>query len=363
MKDILLHVAAADFEAARHLEHLPTTHRAHALHGHSFTGSVRAALPEGWGGVAGGEVDALAARLRTELAPLDYRLLNDTVTRPGDENLARWLRGQLDLPEVHAVGVRSTRHAGVQLDGHGDAHVWRRYVFQSAHQLPRVAPGHKCGRMHGHGFEVLLHAKPAPHAPVDHDLLDVLWAPLHAQLHLACLNDIAGLDNPTSENIAAWIWQQLKPALPGLCWVTVYETASCGAQFDGLQHRVWKEFTLDSAVQLKRAPDGDPRRRIHGHTFTLRLHLAASLDPVMGWTVDFGDVKAQFAPLFDRLDHAPLHELMDADGRGADTASLARGIMTLATPLIPSLERLDLHETRGCGVILQRGGSEPTLPV
>jgi 6-pyruvoyl-tetrahydropterin synthase len=56
-------------------------------------------------------------------------------------------------------------------------------------------------------------------------------------------------------------------------------------------YRVWKAFTLDSAVRLRHAPEGDARRRIHGHTFTLRLHLKAPLDQVMGWTVDFGDVK------------------------------------------------------------------------
>jgi 6-pyruvoyltetrahydropterin/6-carboxytetrahydropterin synthase len=362
MTETLLYAAAADFQAARRLAHLPATHREHALHGHSFTGTVRADLPAGWSGFPGGEVDALAARLRAALTPLDYRYLNDAIDRPGDGNLAHWLRERLDLPGLRMVGVRSTRDAGVQIDRQGTVHIWRRHVFQSAHQLPRVAPGHKCGRMHGHGFEVLLHARQDPDdAMRGASLLDALWAPLHDQLHLACLNDIPGLDNPTSENIAAWIWHRLQPALPGLAWVTVYETASCGAQFDGRRHRVWKELTLDSAVRLKRAPDGDRRRRVHGHTFTLRLHLGAPLDPVMGWTVDFGDVKTQFAPLFDALDHAALHERMGDDD--ADTPSLARHIMALATPLIPTLERLDLYETRGCGVILQRGDGDPALPV
>ncbi len=363
MTEKLLYVAAAGFDAARSIEHLPAGHRAHRLHGHTFVSEVRAALADGWAGFPGGEVSELAARLQRAVEPLDYRHLNRTVGDPTDENLARWIRERLELPGLHAVGVRSTLHAGAQLDRQNEGLVWRRHVFQSAHQLPRVPPGHKCGRMHGHGFEVLLHARRTPGASstLDHDRLDALWAPLHAQLHHACLNDIPGLENPTSENISAWIWQRLRPALPGLVWVTVYETASCGAQFDGEHYRVWKEFTLDSAVRLKRAPEGDARRRIHGHTFTLRLHLRAPLDQTMGWTIDFGDVKAQFAPLFERLDHEALHELMGNED--SDTASIARRIRTMAAPLVPALERIDLHETQGCGVILHWGDGDPTLPV
>jgi 6-pyruvoyltetrahydropterin/6-carboxytetrahydropterin synthase len=356
MTETLLHVAAAGFDAARSVGHLPDGHRSGRLHGHAFLGEVRAVLPPGWASFPGAETDELATRLQRVVEPLDYRHLNQTLAQPSDENLARWIGEGLDLPGLQSIGVRSTPHAGVQLDRSGTVYVWRRYVFQSAHQLPRVAPGHKCGRMHGHGFEVLLHA-----TGVDHDGLDALWAPLQTQLHLACLNDIPGLENPTSENIAAWIWGRLRPALPGLAWVTVYETASCGAQFDGRHHRVWKAFTLDSAVRLRRAPEGDARRHIHGHTFTLRLHLKAPLDQVMGWTVDFGYVKTQFAPLFERLDHEALHELMGDDD--ADTASIARRIRSMAAPLIPALERIDLNETQGCGVILHWGEAEPTLPV
>ncbi|HWS76519.1 MAG TPA: 6-carboxytetrahydropterin synthase, partial [Quisquiliibacterium sp.] len=122
-----------------------------------------------------------------------------------------------------------------------------------------------------------------------------------------------------------------------------------------------KELTLDSAVRLVRAPDGDPRRRIHGHTYTLRLHLHAPLDQLRGWTVDFGDVKTLFDPIFKRLDHHPLHELPGlADG---DSASLARWIRAQAAPLLPQLDRIDLYQTRGSGVILSWGELGPALPV
>jgi 6-pyruvoyltetrahydropterin/6-carboxytetrahydropterin synthase len=356
MTEKLLHVAAAGFDAARSVGHLPDGHRSGRLHGHAFVGEVRAALPPGWASFPGAETDELTARLQRVVEPLDYRHLNQTLAQPSDENLARWIRDSSICRACSRSACAARSTPAFSWTGQARLYVWRRYVFQSAHQLPRVAPGHKCGRMHGHGFEVLLHA-----TGVDHDGLDALWAPLQAQLHLACLNDIPGLDNPTSENIAAWIWGRLRPALPGLAWVTVYETASCGAQFDGAHYRVWKAFTLDSAVRLRHAPEGDARRRIHGHTFTLRLHLKAPLDQVMGWTVDFGDVKTQFAPLFERLDHEALHELMGADD--ADTAGIARRIRSMAAPLIPALERIDLNETQGCGVILHWGDAEPTLPV
>jgi 6-pyruvoyltetrahydropterin/6-carboxytetrahydropterin synthase len=149
--------------------------------------------------------------------------------------------------------------------------------------------------------------------------------------------------------------------LPELSWVTVYETAWCGAHFDGHRYRIWRELSLDSSLQLKRAPDGDPRRRIHGHTFTLRLHLNAPLDAVMGWTMDFGDVKELFNPTFHRLDHQRLYELRGAEDN--DSASLARWIKSEAGAALPQLDRIDLYETRGCGAILTWGADEPALPI
>lgn len=364
MKDHLLYVAAVGFEAACQVNCLPAGHRAARLHGHSFLGEVRASLPQDWAPFPGAEVDTLTQHLQQCVAPLDYSHLNDSIVLPTDENIARWIRKRLNVPGIEAVGIQSTSHSGVDLDALDHAHVWRRYVFQSAHQLPNVPSGHKCGRMHGHGFEVILHADQdlgTRDLSIDYDHLDALWAPLYAELDHACLNDITGLENPTSENISAWIWTRLKPLLPELSWVTVYETGSCGAHFDGHHYRIWKEFTLDSAVQLKHAPAGDHRRRIHGHTFTLRLHLHAPLDQVKGWTVDFGDVKTIFDPIFKQLDHQPLHQLMG--GSDSDVASIARHIQALAAPHLPELDRIDLNATRGCGVILHWGELGPALPV
>ncbi|MFP5463091.1 MAG: 6-carboxytetrahydropterin synthase, partial [Gammaproteobacteria bacterium] len=168
MPDHLLHVAAAGFESACRIDVLPEGHRSRRLHGHSFLAKVRARLPQGWASFPGGEVDDLRARLSEAIAPLDYALLNEQVAHPTDENLARWIRARLEasgssgsgagVPGLEQVGIQSTLHSGVDLDARDHAHVWRRYVFEAAHQLTGVPAGHKCGRMHGHGFEVILHA-------------------------------------------------------------------------------------------------------------------------------------------------------------------------------------------------------------
>src|SRR6476469_3187058 len=96
----------------------------------------------------------------------------------------------------------------------------REYRFEAAHMLPNVPEGHKCRRLHGHSFHVGIYLK----GPVDEKLgwvadffeIKSLFAPSLDILDHHYLNDIEGLENPTSENIARWIWRKLKPALPGI---------------------------------------------------------------------------------------------------------------------------------------------------
>ena len=94
MTTTTLFAASAGFEAARHVDILPVGHRSRRLHGHSFLASVRCGLPAGWAQFPGGEVDRLRTTLETRIAQLDYRLLNEQVQQPTDENLARWVRDQ-----------------------------------------------------------------------------------------------------------------------------------------------------------------------------------------------------------------------------------------------------------------------------
>jgi len=354
--------AAARFEAARQITSMPGDHPQHRLHGHGFTVQARCLAHPGWAEFPSSEVQQLRSAIESCTAPLDHRLLNDQLADPTDARLAHWIAQQAALPGVRQLRLQSTPHRGVDIDAAGHAHLWRRFVFQSAHVLPRVPAGHKCGRMHGHGFEAVLHVDAtAGGAPLDHDAIDAAWAPLQALLDHACLNDLPGLANPTSEVLSGWIWARLKPELPALSSVTVYETASCGAIFDGQRYRVWKELTLDSAVQLRSAPESSALRRLHGHTYTLRLHLTAPLDEVMGWTIDFGDVKSLFEPIFLQLDHQPLHEI--ADLTDCDSASLARWIFERARIQLPQLDRVDLLETEGCGVMVIAPGAGMALSV
>lgn len=363
MTETLYHVAAAPFEAARQVDILPENHPARRLHGHSFLARVRAELPAGWAPFPGAEADHLQEALGRCVERLDYHLLNETLAVPTDENLARWVRQCLDAPGLAAAGVQSTRHQGADLDGAGHAHVWRRFRFEAAHRLPNVPAGHPCGRMHGHGFEVILHADQdlgAGDMGVDFARLEALWAPLHGELDHACMNDLPGLENPTSEMLADWLWQRLKPQLPELSWVTVYETVTAGCHYDGAHYRIWKEQRFESALKLEQAPLGDRRRRLHGHSYVLRLHLTAPLDEVMGWTVDYGDVKALFKPTYAMLDHHELNGIEDlAD---ADPASLARWIRARVEPVLPRADRVDLYATPGCGAVLAWGDLGPALP-
>ncbi len=115
--------------------------------------------------------------------------------------------------------------------------IFKAFTLESAHRLPNVPAGHKCARVHGHSFRVEVHVQ----GPVDAhlgwvmDFADVKAAfePLYQQLDHHYLNDVPGLENPTSENLARWIWHKLRPALPQLSAVVVHETCTSGARCTG----------------------------------------------------------------------------------------------------------------------------------
>lgn len=363
MTEKLYYTATARFESACELNFLSSQHPSHSLHGHSFLARVRAELPLDWSVYKGAETDQLQHVLTDCVAPLNYDLLNNHLEKPTDENLSRWVYQHLNIPKLDAVGVQSTVDEGADLDLKGDAHIWRRYRFEAAHQLPNVEEGHQCGRMHGHGFEVVLHVNQnidGQDMGIDYEQLDQAWLPIYEQLDHACLNDIEGLENPTSESLSAWIWSRLKPRLEQLSWVTIYETVTAGCHFDGQTYRIWKELRFESALTLKQAPDGDRKRRLHGHSYILRLHLSAPLDPVMQWTVDYGDVKELFKPVYKQLDHHCLDNVEGLDN--SDLASIARWIKQQAAPKLPQLDRIDVYQSPGCGVVLSWGDESPVLP-
>jgi len=148
--------------------------------------------------------------------------------------------------------------------------------------------------------------------------------------------------------------------LTALSWVSVYETATAGCHYDGNHYRIWKEQRFEGALRLTQAPGNDPRRRLHGHSYLIRLHLSAPLDEVLGWTIDYGDVKERFKPLYNQLDHHLLNELPRLED--PDPATLARWIRLEMAEGLPELDRIDLHETPGCGALLCWGDLGPALP-
>ena len=113
--------------------------------------------------------------------------------------------------------------------------IFRIFTIEAAHRLPNVPAGHKCARLHGHSFRIELHLSGDvdPHTGWVMDFADVKQAfqPIYDQLDHHYLNEIAGLENPTSENLARWIWKTTKPVLPLLSKVVVHETCTSGCVY------------------------------------------------------------------------------------------------------------------------------------
>lgn len=111
------------------------------------------------------------------------------------------------------------------------------FQFEAAHLLPRLPKSHKCRRLHGHSFKVDIvvagACDPKLGWVMDYADITAAFKPVWAKLDHRYLNQIPGLENPTSEHIAVWIWRRLKPKLPGLAEVVVAETCAARCVYRG----------------------------------------------------------------------------------------------------------------------------------
>jgi 6-pyruvoyltetrahydropterin/6-carboxytetrahydropterin synthase len=113
----------------------------------------------------------------------------------------------------------------------------KEFKLESAHRLPNLPPSHKCHRLHGHSFRIEVRVR----GPLDPllgwviDFADITRAfqPIHDELDHNYLNDVPGLENPTSEVLAIWLWKRLQPALPGLAEIVVHETCTARCAYRG----------------------------------------------------------------------------------------------------------------------------------
>jgi 6-pyruvoyltetrahydropterin/6-carboxytetrahydropterin synthase len=115
--------------------------------------------------------------------------------------------------------------------------IFKEFQVEAAHRLPNLPDTHKCSRLHGHSFRIAVHVsgEPGDETGWVMDFADIKRAfqPLYDRLDHHYLNDIEGLENPTSEVLAKWIWDRLAPTLPGLSKVVVRETCTAGCIYTG----------------------------------------------------------------------------------------------------------------------------------
>lgn len=111
------------------------------------------------------------------------------------------------------------------------------FSFEAAHWLPTFPQEHKCRRMHGHSFRVDVviqgEVESAKGYLIDYGEIKAAIEPIRKQLDHYCLNEIEGLENPTSEMLAKWIWDRLRPLLPSLARIVIHETCSARCEYSG----------------------------------------------------------------------------------------------------------------------------------
>jgi len=115
--------------------------------------------------------------------------------------------------------------------------VTKTFSIEAARSLPNLPEGHPCKNVHGHSFKITLTVSGDvdPHTGfvMDFGDIDAAFKPIQDQIDHAYLNDINGLENPSSEHLCIWIWKRLKPKLNGLSQIEINETDTTGCIYTG----------------------------------------------------------------------------------------------------------------------------------
>lgn len=136
---------------------------------------------------------------------------------------------------MHLLASRWRLGGFVAVATNSSVEIFKAFTIEAAHRLPNLPPEHKCSRLHGHSFRIELHLRGELLEPQGWvmDFADVKQAfqPIFERIDHAYLNDVEGLENPTSERLAVWLYEQLHPRLPLLVAVVVHETCTAGARY------------------------------------------------------------------------------------------------------------------------------------
>ena len=337
MKDKIYLSGMATFHAARKLKYIEDRSLKNLIHGHNFKAIMKAELTDDI------SLGVLDKELRDLVMEFDYKDLNEYFSEPSDLFLAnRVFESSIDISPLSTT-ISSTDFAGASNYSHNRHEIWKSFSFQASHQLPNVPDDHKCKNMHGHTFRVVLHLE-ASLENTEVIRIEKICAELKANLDRKCLNQVNGLENPTSEILASWIWLRLESLSIPISKVEVMENNDSGCIFNGTEHEIWKQHNIEAAVSY------DLDKEIYGYGYKTKLFIKAPLDEVKGWVMDYGDVKEIFKPIFIKMDHHYLNEI-----RGLENPSIVEVVKWMRLQLnnnFSELSRIDLYESEGRGVEL-----------
>ena len=112
---------------------------------------------------------------------------------------------------------------------------------------------------------------------------------------------------------------------------------------------IWKQFTFEAAHLLPNVPEDHKCRRLHGHSYSVRVYVEGDLDPELGWVVDFGDIRAACLPIRQQLDHYYLNDIEGLENPTAE--NITRWIWERLQPRLPILSRIEIGETCTSGCV------------